>query len=346
MSSKKSESPRLNNGLVSHSYCRQNLSGVLAFSCASFLLCLCTIVAAQSYPVKPVRFVIPYPPGGASDVTARILGAKLTDVWGQQVVIDNRPGANGIIALENVAKSAPDGYTILMANVGPNAINPVVYSKLPYDAIRDFAPVTLTTKVPQVIVANAYLPAKNIRELVALAKARPDQIVFASGGSGSSNHLAFEMFKSMAGVRMVHVAYKGDAPALSDAISGYVQLTMPTVIAATAHIRSGKLRALGVGTLTRVPALPDVPTIAEAGVPGYESESWGGVMARSGTPQPVIDRLHGDITRILKQADVREKLEALGGEIVGSTPSEFAAYLKAEIAKWDRVAKAANIRLD
>jgi tripartite-type tricarboxylate transporter receptor subunit TctC len=300
----------------------------------------------QSYPAKPVRFVIPYPPGGASDVTARILGAKLTDVWGQQVVIDNRPGANGIIALENVAKSAPDGYTILMANVGPNAINPVVYSKLPYDAIRDFAPVTLTTKVPQVIVANTYLPAKNIRELVALAKAKPDQIVFASGGSGSSNHLAFELFKSMAGVKMVHVAYKGDAPALTDAISGYVQLTMPTVIAATAHIKAGKLRPLGVGTLTRVPALPEVPTVAEAGVPGYVSESWGGVMSRAGTPQPVIDKLHADITRILKQVDVREKLEALGGEIVGSTPSEFAAYLKAEIAKWDRVAKTANIRLD
>jgi tripartite-type tricarboxylate transporter receptor subunit TctC len=290
--------------------------------------------------------VVPYPPGGASDVTARILGAKLTDAWAQQVVIDNRPGANGIIALEYVAKSAADGYTILMANVGPNAINPVVYTRLPYDAVRDFAPVTLTTKVPQVIVANAYLPVRNIRELIALARARPDQIVFASGGNGSSNHLAFELLKSMAGVKMVHVAYKGDAPAMADAISGYVQLTMPTVIAASGHIKSGRLRALGVGTARRVPALPDVPTVAEAGVPGYESESWGGVMSRGGTPQGVIDKLHGDITRILKQPDVREKLEALGGEIVGSTPSEFAAYLKAEIAKWDKVARTANIRLD
>jgi len=300
----------------------------------------------QAYPAKPIRFVIPYPPGGASDVTARIIGAKMTEAWGQQVLIDNRPGANGIIALEHVAKSAPDGYTILMANVGPNAINPVVYTKLPYDAIRDFAPVTLTTKVPQVLVANAYLPAKNIRELIALARSRPDQIVFASGGNGSSNHLAFELFKSMAGVKMVHVAYKGDAGAMTDAISGYVQLTMPTVIAAAPHINSGKLRPLAVGTPKRVPALAQVPTIAEAGVPGYESESWGGVMSRAGTPQPVIDRLHAEITRILKQPDVREKLQALGGEIVGSTPSEFSAYLKAEIAKWDKVAKAANIRLD
>ncbi|MEA3155934.1 MAG: hypothetical protein QOK44_3523 [Betaproteobacteria bacterium] len=307
---------------------------------------VCAVAAAQTYPSKPIRFVIPYPPGGASDVTARIIGAKMTEAWAQQVIIDNRPGANGIIALEQVAKSAPDGYTILMANVGPNAINPVVYAKLPYDAIRDFAPVTLTTKVPQVIVANAYLPAKNIKELIALAKGQPDQIVFASGGSGSSNHLAFELFKSMSGVKIVHVAYKGDAPAMSDAISGYVQLTMPTVIAATGHIKSGKLRPLGVGTPKRVPALPDVPTVAEAGVPGYESESWGGVMSRAGTPQPIIDRLHAEITRILKVADVREKLEALGGEIVGSTPSEFSAYLKSEIAKWDKVAKTANIRLD
>ncbi|MDB5926328.1 MAG: hypothetical protein JWN13_5264, partial [Betaproteobacteria bacterium] len=180
----------------------------------------------------------------------------------------------------------------------------------------------------------------------ALAKGQPDQIVFASGGSGSSNHLAFELFKSMSGVKIVHVAYKDDAPAMSDAMSGYVQLTMPTVIAATGHIKSGKLRPLGVGTPKRVPALPDVPTVAEAGVRGYESESWGGVMSRAGTPQPIIDRLHAEITRILKVADVREKLEALGGEIVGSTPSEFSAYLKSEIAKWDKVAKTANIRLD
>jgi tripartite-type tricarboxylate transporter receptor subunit TctC len=302
--------------------------------------------AQEAYPSKPVRFVVPYPPGGASDVTARILGAELAKTWGQQFVIDNRPGANGIIALEYVAKAPPDGYTLLMANVGPNAINPVVYRKLPYDPVRDFAPVTLTTKVPQVIVANPHLPVKNIKELIALAKARPDEIVFASGGNGSSNHLAFELLKSMAGIRMLHVAHKGDAQAMADAISGYVQLTMPTVIAAQGQIKAGKLKPLAVGTPKRVPALRDVPTVAESGVPGYESESWGGVMSRGGTPQPVIDKLHAEITRTLKQADVREKLEALGGEVVGSTPGEFAAYLKSEIAKWDKVARTANIRLD
>ena len=308
------------------------------------MMCDCT--PAQVYPAKPLRFVIPYPPGGASDVTARILGAKLTEALGQQVISENRPGANGIIALEYVAKSAPDGYTLLMANVGPNAINPVVYSKLPYDAFRDFAPITLTTKVPQVIVANAYLPVSNIKELIALAKARPDQIVFASGGSGSSNHLAFELFKSMAGVKMLHVAYKGDTPAMTDAIAGYVQLTMPTVIAAIPHITSRRLKALGVGTPKRVRSLADVPTISEAGVPGYESESWGGVMTRAGTPQPIVERLNLEITRILKHPDVREKLEALGGDIVGSTPAEFTDYLKTEIAKWEKVAKTAKIRLD
>jgi tripartite-type tricarboxylate transporter receptor subunit TctC len=306
----------------------------------------CAVAGAQSFPAKPVRFVIPYPPGGASDVTARIIGAKMAEAWGQQVIIDNRPGANGIIALEYVAKSPPDGYTILMANVGPNAINPVVYKELPYDAVRDFAPVSLTTKVPQVIVVNAYLPVRDIKGLIALARSRPDQLVFASGGNGSSNHLASELFKSMAGVKMIHVAYKGDAGAMADTISGYVQVTMPTVIAGTPHIKSGRLRPLAVGTPKRVPSLSEVPTVAESGLPGYESESWGGVMTRSGAPQPVVDRLHAETIRILRLPDVREKLEALGGEIVGSSPSEFAAYLKSEIAKWGKVAKIANIRLD
>ena len=306
----------------------------------------CAVAGAQSFPAKPVRFVIPYPPGGASDVTARIIGAKMAEAWGQQVIIDNRPGANGIIALEYVAKSPPDGYTILMANVGPNAINPVVYKELPYDAVRDFAPVSLTTKVPQVIVVNAYLPVRDIKGLIALARSRPDQLVFASGGNGSSNHLASELFKSMAGVKMIHVAYKGDAGAMADTISGYVQVTMPTVIAGTPHIKSGRLRPLAVGTPKRVPSLSEVPTVAESGLPGYESESWGGVMTRSGAPQPVVDRLHAETIRILRLPDVREKLEALGGEIVGSSPSEFAAYLKSEIAKWGKVAKIADIRLD
>jgi tripartite-type tricarboxylate transporter receptor subunit TctC len=307
------------------------------------------MAAAQEYPGKPIRFVVPYPPGGASDVTARVLGQKMADAWGQQVVVDNRAGANGIIALEYVAKAAPDGYTILMANLGPNAINPGVYSKLPYDAVKSFAPVTLTTIVPQVIVANPYLPAKNVKELVALAKAKPGELTFGNGGNGSSNHLAMELFASMAGVKMSAIAYKGDVPAMTDAAAGQVMLALPTVLAAMPFLNSGKLKAVAVTTKKRVAALPNVPTVAESGVPGladYESVSWGGVMAPAGTPAPVVQKLNAEIVRILKLPDVRDRMTALGADIVGSTPQEFAAYLQDEIAKWGKVAKQAGVKLD
>lgn len=302
--------------------------------------------AAQDYPAKPIRIVIPYPPGGASDVTARLLGQKMAENWGQQVVADNRPGANGIVALEHVAKSAPDGYTLLMANLGPNAINPAVYSKLPYDAIRDFSAVTLTTLVPQVLVASPSLEAKTIAELIALARANPGKINYGTGGNGSANHLAVELMASIAGVRLTAVPYKGDAPAMADAISGQVSMTLPTVLAATPHIRSGKLRPLAVTTKARVPALPDVPTMQEAGVPGYESVSWGGIMAPAGTPPAIVGKLHAEFARILRLPDVVERMEGLGSTIVGSGPAEFSAFLQAEIRKWDGVAKKAGIRLE
>jgi tripartite-type tricarboxylate transporter receptor subunit TctC len=302
--------------------------------------------AQENYPSKPVRIVIPYPPGGASDVTARLLGQKLAEAWGQQVVPDNRPGANGIVALELVAKSAPDGYTLLMANLGPNAINPAVYSKLPYDPVKDFSPVTLTTLVPQVLVASPSLEAKNIAELIALARANPGKINYGTGGNGSANHLAVELMASIAGVKLTAVPYKGDAPAMADAISGQVSMTLPTVLAATPHIKSGKLRPLAVTTKTRVPALPDVPTMQEAGVPGYESVSWGGIMAPAGTPPAIINKLHAEFARILKLPDIQERMEALGSTIVGAGPAEFSAFLQAEIRKWDAVAKKAGIRLE
>ena len=304
---------------------------------------------AQEFPVKPIRFVVPYPPGGASDITARVLGQKMNDAWNQQVVVDNRPGANGIIALEFVAKAPPDGYTILMANLGPNAINPGVYSKLPYDAVKSFAPVTLTTIVPQVIVANSYLPANNVRQLVALAKSKPGELTYGNGGNGSANHLAMELFGSMAGIWMTPIAYKGDAPAMTDAVAGQVMLALPTVLAANPFLNSGKLKAIAVTPKKRVAALPNVPTVAESGVPGladYESVSWGGVMAPAGTPAPVIQRLNGELVRILKLPDVRERMTGLGADIVASSPAEFAAYLQEEIAKWGKVAKQAGVRLD
>jgi len=301
---------------------------------------------AQAWPSKSIRFVIPYPPGGASDVTARTLGIKLSEALGQPVVIENRPGANGIIALENVAKSPPDGYTLLMANLGPNAINAAVYSKLPYDSIKDFTPVMLTTLVPQILVVNPALPVASVKELIALAKAQPGKLNFASAGNGASNHLSGELFKSMTGVQLTHVPYKGDTPAMTDVIAGQVAMMFPTAIAATPHVKSGRLRALAVTSRKRIGSLPDLPTVEEAGVPGFEAVSWGGVMGPGGMPRDIVVKLHAELARILKMPDVSEKLTGLGAEIVASTPEEFAAYLQAEIAKWGKVARDANVKLD
>jgi tripartite-type tricarboxylate transporter receptor subunit TctC len=313
-----------------------------------FLLCLVPTPgsAQDAYPSKAIRIVVPYPPGGASDVTARLLGQKLAEAWGQQAVVDNRPGANGIVALEHVARSAPDGYTLLMANLGPNAINPAVYSKLPYDATKDFAPVTLTTLVPQVLVASPALEAKSIRELIELARANPGKLNYGTGGNGSANHLAVELMAAIAGIKLTAVPYKGDAPAMTDAMSGQVSLTLPTVLAAMPHIKSGKLRALAVTTKQRVPSLPDVPTMEEAGVPGYESVSWGGIMAPAGTPAAIVAKLHAELARILKLPDIQERLAALGATVVASGPAEFSAFLQSELRKWDGVAKRAAIMLE
>ena len=302
---------------------------------------------AQSWPTRqPIIFKIPYPPGGASDVTARIIGAKLSESLGTAVVIDNRPGANGIIALDATAKAAPDGNTILMANLGPNAINAVVYKKLPFDPIKSFAPITLTTIVPQIVVVTPSLPIKSVRELIAYAKANPGKVTFASAGVGSSNHLSGELFNAMADIKMRHVPYKGDAPGMIDVMSGAVDVALPTAIAAMPSIKSGRLRAIAVTSAKRIPSLPDLPTVAESGLPGYEAVSWGGVMAPAGTPPALINRLNAEINRILRMPDVADKLSSFGAVIVGSTPDEFAAYLKAEIAKWGKVARDNNIKLD
>ena len=317
------------------------------------LLILCafatapTVTLAQdAFPNKPVRIVVPYPPGGASDVTARLLGQKLSELWNQAVVIDNRPGANGILALEYVAKQAPDGSTLLMANLGPNAINAAVYSKLPYDSIKDFAPITFTTLVPQVLVVNPALPAKNLKELLDLARAAPGKLNYGTGGNGSANHLAVELMANMGGVSLTAVPYKGDAPAMTDAMSGQVAMTLPTVVAALPNIKAGKLRAIAVTTQTRVASLPDVPTMQEAGLAAYESSSWGGVMAPGGTPPAIVNKINTDIVRVLRMPDIQEKLAGLGATVVAQGPAEFATFLQSEIKKWDGVAKRANIRLE
>ncbi len=302
--------------------------------------------AQEAYPAKPVRIVVAYPPGGASDVTARLLAQKLGEFWGQQVVVDNRPGANGIVALEHVAKQPADGYTLLMANLGPNAINPAIYSKLPYDPIRDFTAITLTTMVPQVLVAGPGLEARSLKELLDFARANPAKLSYGNGGNGSANHLGVELMAALAGVSFTAIPYKGDAPAMLDTMSGQLAMTLPTVVAASPHIKSGKLRALAVSTKARVASLPDVPTMQEAGVAGYESSSWGGIMGPGGMAAPVVNRIHTDTVRALRLPDIQEKLGGLGATVLAQGPADFATFLQAEIRKWDGVAKRANIRLE
>jgi tripartite-type tricarboxylate transporter receptor subunit TctC len=301
---------------------------------------------AQTWPTKqPIKFIVVYPPGGASDVTARLIATKLSESIGQSVNVENKPGANGIIATEFVAKSPPDGYTLLMANLGPNAINPVIYKKLPYDAIKDFSAITLTTIVPQFIVVSPSLPIYSVNDLISYAKANPGKVTFASAGNGASNHLSGELFNAMAGIKMQHIPYKGDAPGLVDVMAGQVNVALPTAIAAAPHVRSGKLRALAVTSTKRLPSFPDVPTVAET-LPGFEAVSWGGVMVPAGTPQPIINRLNTEILNILKMPDIAEKLNGLGAEIVGSSPQQFDAYVKSEIAKWGKVARDNQVTLD
>jgi tripartite-type tricarboxylate transporter receptor subunit TctC len=302
---------------------------------------------ARDWPTQPVRIVLPYPPGGASDVTARLLGTKMGLAWGSSVLIENRPGANGIVANELVAKAPADGYTILMANLGPNAINPAVYSKLPYDMRKDFAPVVLTTMVPLVIVTSADSPIKNLAQLIAMAKERPGQVAFGSAGNGASNHLAGELLAVMTGVKMLHVPYKGDAPSITDLMGGQIAIALPTALAGVPHIKSGKLRALAVTSQKRISSMPDVPTVNEAlGITGYEAVSWGGLMVPRGTPADVVAKMNVEVNKALKMPDVAEKLTGLGAEIVGGTPEAFDTFLQAELVKWKKVAEAAKISLD
>jgi tripartite-type tricarboxylate transporter receptor subunit TctC len=301
---------------------------------------------SQAWPTKQaIKFIVPYPPGGASDVTARLIATKLGEVLGQSVVVENKAGANGIIATDFVAKSAPDGYTMLMANLGPNALNPVVYKKLPYDAIKDFQGVTLTSIVPQVVVVNPNLPVKSIPELIAYAKANPGKVSFGSAGQGASNHLSGELLNSLGGIKMQHIPYKGDAPSIVDLMSGQIQVALPTTVAGLPHVKSGKLRAIAVTSSKRLEGMADVPTVAES-LPGYEAVSWGGVMVPAGTPKEIVTRLNTEINRILNMPDVAEKLRALGAIIVGSTPEEFDKYVKDEITKWGKVARDNNIAID
>jgi tripartite-type tricarboxylate transporter receptor subunit TctC len=318
-------------------------------------LVLCAVLAApamgtalaQDYPAKPINFVVPYPPGGASDVVARMIGEKLEKAWGQSVVIQNRPGGNGIVALSHVANSAPDGYTILMSNVGPSAINPSIYSKLPYDSLKDFVPVTLTNLVPLKMVVNANSEIKSVADLIARAKAAGGKMTYGTGGTGTAGHLAMELFMRNAGIRMEGVNYKGDGLSLQDIMSGQIDTMFTTVVSAAPHVGpGGRLRALAVTTKTRLASDPDLPTIAELGMPGFEAVSWGGVMAPANTPSAIVDKLNLEINRALKLPEIKDKLAQGGTVTVGSTPQEFGAYLLDEMKKWGDVARAANIKLE
>ena len=300
---------------------------------------------AQTYPSKPIRWIIPFPPGGAMDVMARALGPKMAESLGQPVITENRPGAGGIIGSEVVAKSPPDGHTILIVSVG-QAVNASLYPKMPFDPIKDFEPVSLVAVVPNVLVLYPSVKANTIPELIALAKAQPGKLTYASAGNGTSIHLAGEMFASMAGVDIVHVPYKGSGPAVTDLLGGQVNLMFDSITSAKPHIQAGKLRALGVTSARRSQALPNVQTISEAGLKGYDVSPWFAVFVPAKTPKPVIDRLHGEITKALKLPDIQERFAAIGAEPVGSTPDQLATHLKRETDRWSAIIRDRNIKAD
>jgi tripartite-type tricarboxylate transporter receptor subunit TctC len=301
---------------------------------------------AQTYPTKPIRIIVPYAPGGTTDILARTVGQKLQEKWGQPVIVDNRPGANGIIGTEMVAKAPADGYTLGIASPGTHAINASLYPKLQYDTVKDFTPVTLAVMAPFLFVVHPSVPANSIKELIAYAKSKPGQLSYASGGSGSSQHLAMEQFKSMAGLDITHVSYKGSAASYTDLLGGQVQMEIDVLPTAMPHVKTGKLRALATGSAKRLPLLPDLPTIAESGLPGYESTSWYGFVAPANLPKNILTQLNTEITRILNAPDVREKLEKAGLVVVASTPEEFAAHIKSEMAKDAKIVREANIKAD
>ena len=301
---------------------------------------------AQAYPTHSIRLVVPFPAGGTTDILARAAAQKLSESLGQSVVVDNRPGAAGNIGADIVAKSAPDGYTLLMGTVGTHAINPGLYAKMPYDHVKDFVPVVLVAGVPNVLAVNPAFPVNSVAELIALAKSKPGTINFASSGSGTSIHMSGELFKAMAGVDMTHVPYKGSSPALTDLMGGQVQIMFDNLPSALPLIKAGKLRAIAVTSLKRAAALPDVPTISESGLPGFEASSWFGVLAPAGTPAPVVAKINADVNKWLQSPEARDQLLVQGANAAGGTPEQFAAHIRAETEKWAKVVKASGAKAD
>jgi tripartite-type tricarboxylate transporter receptor subunit TctC len=309
------------------------------------MLFVCGFAAAQSYPGKPVRMLVPFPPGGGTDYTARLISQKLTEIWGQQVIVDNRPGASTTIASEIVAKAPADGYTLIMGSTN-HTINPSLYPRIPYDTIKDFAPVTVAVTASYVLVVHPSLPAKTVKELIALARARPAEINYASSGSSGPQHIAGELFKLMAKVDMTHVPYKGGGPAVVALLGGHVQAQFSTPVSALPHVRTGKLRALGVTSLKRSDAIPEVPTISEAALPGYEAVTWWGILAPARTPREIVNKIHADTVKALQMPDTLEKLAREGVNPAGTTPEQFATMIQDEMVKMAKIVKAANMKIN
>ena len=306
---------------------------------------LAAVAAAQTYPTKPIRVIVPFPPAGAADLLTRTIGQKLGESWGKQLIVDNRPGAGGNLGLELAAKAPPDGYTAVMAAVTTNAIGMSTYAKLGYNLEKDLVPVTLVGNVPHILVSHPTLPVKNVKELIALGKSRPGDIVFASQGNGTLSHLEQEMLKQMGGFTALHVPYKGSAPGLADLIPGNVQLFFDSIPSALPHVNSGRIRALGVASSKRSPALPDIPAIGES-LKGFEADSWFGIMMPAGTPRDIIVKLDSEVQKALATQEVRERLLAVGGFVQAGGPEQLAERIRADIAKWGKVARAANVRIE
>jgi tripartite-type tricarboxylate transporter receptor subunit TctC len=317
--------------------------------CSAALLalsaCAVTTVCAQAYPAKPIRYIVAFPAGGTTDLLARMIGQKLTDAWGQPVIIDNRAGAAGSVGSEAAAKAPPDGYTLLGGTISSHAINNSIYSKMAYHPLKDFAPVTRLATVPNVLVVHPSLPVKTVKEFAALAKSRPGQLRFASAGSGTSQHLSGELFNMMAGVKMIHIPYKGGNLAMTDIIGGQIELSFENGPNCMPHIKSGRLKALGVTTLTRALALPDVPPINDT-VPGFEVGSWQGLFVPAGVPPAIVTKLNTEVRRILALEEVRSRISGLGAEVATTTPEQFVEFIRVEMAKWEKVVKVAGARVD
>ena len=324
---------------------RLALAGAIAAVSASALTPL-SAAAQAAYPSKTVTIIVPFSAGGTTDILARIIGQALSTELGQSFVIDNRAGAGGNIGGALAAKAQPDGYTLFMGTVGTHAINEALYKKMPFNPIKDFAPLTRVANVPNLLVANPNQPFRTVKELIAYAKAHPGKVNYGSSGNGSSIHLSGDLFKSMAKVDMVHVPYKGSAPAVTDLLGNQIGIMFDNMPSALQHVRAGKLVPIAVTTAKRSPELPDVPTIAEAGVPGYEATSWFGMFAVAGTPKPVLDKLHAALAKVLKQPEVQKKIGEQGGEVVVDTPEQFAAFIKSETAKWGQVVKESGATVD